>query len=184
MHTLNSVAVDGELLTYSSESGIPNFLSGALFAAAAVAAALAARDEPDARPVWAGLAVVAVVFALEEAALDIHNSVEDALGDLDDLVLIAAPLAVLAAAYLLRRRLEALPSPVPLLLISAVLSFVGAQLCALLAAALRGEVFKPRNILIVGEEAGEMLAASLMLSAAVFGVALARSRSATAGGSP
>lgn len=177
LHTFNSIFIDERVLSYSGELTIPNTLSGLLFLAAGGVGLLAMRADAGRWPIWAVLAAVLLAFGLEEAALDLHNALEDRVEDaaegLKPVLLVTIPLAGALILYLVRKPLRELPWPVPGLLLSAGGMLIFAQLNALLANALKGKVFEPRNILVLGEEGGEMLAASLALAATVAGWRLA-----------
>lgn len=164
IHSVNELAFDTHLLTFSGEGTIPAAVSAGMFAVGGVIAARASIAEPEQRFAWVAVAALSLLFAAEELALHIHERIEDLAGQ-SPLILVLEALLGLVLALVLWRPLARLPWPAPQLLLGAAGMLTIAQLVAL-AYAEAPDLGQPQNLVLLLEECGEMLMASLVVAAA------------------
>lgn len=170
MHSVNAVTADRAAFSFSGgDVSIPELLTAALFAAAGLASASVARRANQASGLWWVIAAACALMVVEMLGARLHERLEEAVGVEAGIAIAAAGLA--AASILALRALRPLRREVLVLLAGAPLSLVVAQLLSLLAAVTREDALEQegslRNLLILGEEGLEMLAAWFILAAAL-----------------
>ncbi len=162
---VNYATIDGDFFNINTEYGFAGGIGALVFAAAAVAAVLAARRDCGERKFWLAIAAISAALAVE-TLVGVHHVIED-IGGLYYWAMGAYIVIGAIALGFILLSVRLISAPAPLLLGLAVLLFLLAQVFAAINSVAGDLPSAPNAVLTIAEEWGEMLMASFVLAAAL-----------------